>query len=108
MLLYFRSSSKVNVRRCEFFGHVQNFWSYSYGHLESVMLTFIFKIKIKIYFFIFLFFPFLFLFKAEGKQDLFQHGLDIFYKYFCLGYFKALKGFTPHNLEKIVFGQYQF
>ena len=34
------------VRRLMFvvvnlFGHVQNFWSYSFGHLESVMLTFL-------------------------------------------------------------------
>ena len=38
--LYFRSSSKVNAHWCEFFGHVQNFWSYSFGHLKTVMLTF--------------------------------------------------------------------
>ena len=33
---YFRSSSKVIVHRCEFFGHVQHFRSYSFGHLDSV------------------------------------------------------------------------
>ena len=34
--LYFLSSSMVNVCRCEFFGHVQRFWSNSFGHLELV------------------------------------------------------------------------
>ena len=31
------SSSKVNIRRCQFFGHVHQFWSYSFGHLDSVI-----------------------------------------------------------------------
>ena len=55
---YFWSYSHGNVRRCgnnyyifgqvrlcEFIGHVQNFPSYSFGHLESVMLTLLKKIN---------------------------------------------------------------
>ena len=26
----------LNVRRCELFGQVHQFWSYSFGHLDSV------------------------------------------------------------------------
>ena len=29
------SVHNVNVRRCQFFGHVHRFWSYSFGHLDS-------------------------------------------------------------------------
>ena len=34
--LYFGHIHHVNVRRCEFFGHIQKFGSYSFSHLESV------------------------------------------------------------------------
>ena len=36
-----RSKSKVNVHWCEFFGHVHRFWSYLFGHLDSVMWVFL-------------------------------------------------------------------
>ena len=29
----------IKVRGCQVFGHVHKFWSYSFGHLYSVMLT---------------------------------------------------------------------
>ena len=35
MWLYFWSSSKVNIRRCDVFGHVHRVWSSSLGHLDS-------------------------------------------------------------------------
>ena len=37
----FLSSSKVNIHQCKFFGHVHRFWSYSFGHLDSVMWVFL-------------------------------------------------------------------
>ena len=37
----FWSSSEVNFRRCEFFGHVHQFWSNSFGHLDSVKWIFL-------------------------------------------------------------------
>ena len=33
--------TEENVRRCKFFHHVYQIWSYSFDHLESVMLTFL-------------------------------------------------------------------
>ena len=30
------SCSKFNVRHCQFFGHVHQFWSYLFGHLDSI------------------------------------------------------------------------
>ena len=36
---------KVDVRWCEFFGHVHRFWSYLFGHLHLVMRVFLFFIK---------------------------------------------------------------
>ena len=33
---YFSHVQKVNVRRCDLFGHLQIFRSYSFGHVESV------------------------------------------------------------------------
>ena len=41
VVVLFRSSSNINVRWCEVFGHVQIFWLYSFGHLELVMFPFL-------------------------------------------------------------------
>ena len=41
VIVHFWSCSDVKVRRCEFFGHVQIFWSYSFSHLESVKWLFL-------------------------------------------------------------------
>ena len=37
----FRSSSNVHVRRCDFFGQVHIFRSYSFGHIDSVKRLFL-------------------------------------------------------------------
>ena len=36
MYKFYRSSSNVNDRHCEFFGQVHKFGSYSFGHFDSV------------------------------------------------------------------------
>ena len=36
VVIHFWSSSIVLVCRCDLFGHVQIFWSYSFGHVDSV------------------------------------------------------------------------
>ena len=41
LYFFFRSCSYVNVRWCEFFGHVQKFRSYSFSHRESVKWVFL-------------------------------------------------------------------
>ena len=40
VVVHFQSCSNVKVGRCEFFGHVQIFRSYSFCHLESVKWLF--------------------------------------------------------------------
>ena len=45
VVIHFPCSS-VRVRRCEFFGHVQIFRSYSFGHLEWVEWLFLEKTQI--------------------------------------------------------------
>ena len=37
----------VNVCHCGFLGHVYKFWSYSFGHLESVKWTFLYFVMLK-------------------------------------------------------------
>ena len=39
VVVIFRSSSKINVRRCEFFGQIHQFRSYSISHIDLVKLT---------------------------------------------------------------------
>ena len=36
VVIHFRSSSIIHVCRCDLFGLVQIFWSYSFGHVDSV------------------------------------------------------------------------
>ena len=48
-----RSSSNVHVRRCDLFGRVHIFRSYSFGHVDSVKWLFLKKITIKIIFYIY-------------------------------------------------------
>ena len=43
VVIHFRSSSIVHVCRCDLFGHVQIFWSYSFGHIESVKWLFLYQ-----------------------------------------------------------------
>ena len=44
-IIFFGHVQQVIVRRCHFlvmikvFGHDQSFWSYRFGHIDSVMLT---------------------------------------------------------------------
>ena len=42
IVVHFRSCSNIKVCRCEFFGHVQIFQSFSFGHLESVNWLFLY------------------------------------------------------------------
>ena len=37
----------VNVRRCQLFGYVQQFWSYSFGHLDPVKRIPLFRNQVK-------------------------------------------------------------
>ena len=41
VVIHFRSSSIVHVCRCDLFGHVQIFRSYSFGHVDSVKWLFL-------------------------------------------------------------------
>ena len=41
VVIHFRSSSIVHVCRCDLFGHVQIFRSYSFSHIESVKWFFL-------------------------------------------------------------------
>ena len=47
VVIDFRSSSIIHVCRCDLFGHVQIFRSYSFGHVESVKWLFLFLTYLK-------------------------------------------------------------
>ena len=51
VVVQFWSCSNVKVDRHEFFGRVQIFWSYSFGHLESVKWLFLVRNKHYTFFF---------------------------------------------------------
>ena len=41
----------VNVHRCQLFGHVHRFWSYSFGHLDSIKLITLVPLLLLSYFY---------------------------------------------------------
>ena len=41
VVILFRSSSNVHVRRCDFFGQVHIFQTYSFGHIDLVKRLFL-------------------------------------------------------------------
>ena len=40
---FFGQVQRIHIRRCLEFSHAHRFWSNSFGHLHSVMLTFLVK-----------------------------------------------------------------